>query len=799
MDDRKTALETERQAATAFEGVIAPPLPPDPILYEQLLSGRGDYERATRDLRARDGELRAEDEAFRRALSEINPGWAEDDLQRFDTSLPARQEFERYREVIAEDHKTLDRAREQAKQADIDLARAEARRRQAQERHDGARRPACDDVTALTRLHEVHRQLAVRWAAISNRPSQRWVAPAVGLIGGAAGLVFFLYIREAGIVLTVMSLVIAGFLWRVDRNRRIAVETVEREFATLCRELGLKYSIGYESMMDVGRAIDADIGALRERQALLEQFQQATSDDADALKLVSRVQDAVQNAEKILRERTEDWRRQMETIGLPVSLSPETAIAIVARIELCRARLEAIRTLRHRIQAMERNRQEYLVIFNGMLESRGQPPASHSDISIRLSQFIESIRQANDLRDRKEKLRETWMRTSEERRRVEDEFLGISLQHQQALGHQEECAAGWRDLLSRNSLPPHLTPAAVRDVLQAISRARELLGRIRETEQRLRDIGGQESTFAGSICDLLASLRRAPSSDPVADLDNLIPALESAEAAAQEAAVLDARIGEMDRQIEAMRGDLEESDQHIANLRPAGTNLDINERRRELTTELADLDAEVQGTQDRLLERRRDRKSMATDERLSQMYEQKQARIEEISQGARQWAVLALARYMFEEARKRYEEKRQPAVVRRASNHLRFLTRDRYREVRMPLDGSDLHVLPTGDGLPKTVGQLSRGTAEQLYLALRFGFIEEFADNRSPLPIVIDDILVNFDPSRATAAIETLIRLSAQFQILYFTCHPSTADIFRGIDSSVPVFRLSNGSIGVTA
>jgi uncharacterized protein YhaN len=248
-----------------------------------------------------------------------------------------------------------------------------------------------------------------------------------------------------------------------------------------------------------------------------------------------------------------------------------------------------------------------------------------------------------------------------------------------------------------------------------------------------------------------------------------------------------------------MRGDLEESDQHIANLRPAGTNLDINERRRELTTELADLDAEVQGTQDRLLERRRDRKSMATDERLSQMYEQKQARIEEISQGARQWAVLALARYMFEEARKRYEEKRQPAVVRRASNHLRFLTRDRYREVRMPLDGSDLHVLPTGDGLPKTVGQLSRGTAEQLYLALRFGFIEEFADNRSPLPIVIDDILVNFDPSRATAAIETLIRLSAQFQILYFTCHPSTADIFRGIDSSVPVFRLSNGSIGVTA
>ncbi len=113
----------------------------------------------------------------------------------------------------------------------------------------------------------------------------------------------------------------------------------------------------------------------------------------------------------------------------------------------------------------------------------------------------------------------------------------------------------------------------------------------------------------------------------------------------------------------------------------------------------------------------------------------------------------------------------------------------------MPLDGSDLHVLPAGDGPPKTVDQLSRGTAEQLYLALRFGFIEEFAGNRSPLPIIMDDILVNFDPLRATAAIEALIQLSEQLQILYFTCHPSTADKFRELNSEIPVFRLADGGI----
>jgi uncharacterized protein YhaN len=109
----------------------------------------------------------------------------------------------------------------------------------------------------------------------------------------------------------------------------------------------------------------------------------------------------------------------------------------------------------------------------------------------------------------------------------------------------------------------------------------------------------------------------------------------------------------------------------------------------------------------------------------------------------------------------------------------------------MPLDGSALNVLPS-DGLPKTTEQLSRGTAEQLYLALRFGFIEEFTGTRDPLPIVMDDILVNFDPGRSTATIKSLIQLSERFQILYFTCHPNTAYQFREIERTIPVFELAD-------
>ena len=73
------------------------------------------------------------------------------------------------------------------------------------------------------------------------------------------------------------------------------------------------------------------------------------------------------------------------------------------------------------------------------------------------------------------------------------------------------------------------------------------------------------------------------------------------------------------------------------------------------------------------------------------------------------------------------------------------------------------------------IAGLSRGTSEQLYLALRFGLVEHFVETSGePLPIVMDDILVNFDDERATRAARSIEELSKTCQIIYFTCHPTT-------------------------
>jgi uncharacterized protein YhaN len=83
----------------------------------------------------------------------------------------------------------------------------------------------------------------------------------------------------------------------------------------------------------------------------------------------------------------------------------------------------------------------------------------------------------------------------------------------------------------------------------------------------------------------------------------------------------------------------------------------------------------------------------------------------------------------------------------------------------------------TEGGESRVTEELSRGTGEQLYLALRFGLIEEFARHAEPLPVMMDDILVNFDAERAARAASAIRDLADRHQVLYFTCHAWTAEL----------------------
>jgi uncharacterized protein YhaN len=116
------------------------------------------------------------------------------------------------------------------------------------------------------------------------------------------------------------------------------------------------------------------------------------------------------------------------------------------------------------------------------------------------------------------------------------------------------------------------------------------------------------------------------------------------------------------------------------------------------------------------------------------------------------------------------------------------LTENKYVRVWAPL-GEELLRVDAAGGRTFDVALLSRGTREQLFLALRLALVRSYARRGVELPLALDDVLVNFDARRTRAAARLLRDYANEGQqLLVFTCHEHVADMFRAL--SVPVFTL---------
>ena len=147
---------------------------------------------------------------------------------------------------------------------------------------------------------------------------------------------------------------------------------------------------------------------------------------------------------------------------------------------------------------------------------------------------------------------------------------------------------------------------------------------------------------------------------------------------------------------------------------------------------------------------------------------------------ATDWCQLRLAAELVERLKAKYERQTQPETLRVASKFLQQLTRGRYQSVWAPLGSRRLCVRDDRESVFE-VDQLSGGTREQLYLAVRLALVEQFAQQGINLPMVLDDVLVNFDHGRTELAVETLLEFSQrrQQQLLVFTCHLHLAHLFE--------------------
>ncbi len=98
--------------------------------------------------------------------------------------------------------------------------------------------------------------------------------------------------------------------------------------------------------------------------------------------------------------------------------------------------------------------------------------------------------------------------------------------------------------------------------------------------------------------------------------------------------------------------------------------------------------------------------------------------------------------------------------------YLGLLTAGRYQEVRLADDFS--LSLPGRNQDWRPVQAYSRGTNDAVYFAVRLALTRQLAKGR-PLPLLLDDPLVNLDQNRLKEALKVLERLSGEHQILLFS------------------------------
>ena len=241
-------------------------------------------------------------------------------------------------------------------------------------------------------------------------------------------------------------------------------------------------------------------------------------------------------------------------------------------------------------------------------------------------------------------------------------------------------------------------------------------------------------------------------------------------------------------QIRRISGDGESFDKFISELKVA----DINKLKgniHEFEENLVTLDPAISDNIDERGRIREQLEQLESRAESSTLRMEKEVLKEDLHTKSRDWASYVLAQEVLKKAIEVYEKESQPAVIVEAQSFFSNITDGRYKRIYSPVSSSDIFV-EDSDGSRKETFQLSKGTAEQLYLALRFGFIKELGKHSERLPIIFDDILVNFDPIRFMNAGNTIKQLATTNQILYFTCHPGTAETLKEIVPDARVIDL---------
>jgi uncharacterized protein YhaN len=197
-----------------------------------------------------------------------------------------------------------------------------------------------------------------------------------------------------------------------------------------------------------------------------------------------------------------------------------------------------------------------------------------------------------------------------------------------------------------------------------------------------------------------------------------------------------------------------------------------------LRLEMADLERDLERAFEHLGGVKNEIELLENDKQATRLrFEQRQVE-DKLRNLAHEWAACESASKTIDEIRRDFERTHQPRALAEAATFFSRMTLGKYRRVWTPL-GERRLIAEDSLGRSFPVQSLSRGTREQLLLAVRLAVVRDLLGQGISLPMILDDVIANFDEERACATVDLLLELAGQGQqVLFFTCHKHLAQLF---------------------
>ncbi len=333
--------------------------------------------------------------------------------------------------------------------------------------------------------------------------------------------------------------------------------------------------------------------------------------------------------------------------------------------------------------------------------------------------------------------------------------------------------------------PEQLASSWLKSIQRDRTSADQRLRIAAELEHTERTIAELKTTITGldaKLAEIATAVGSAGSVDSV--MQSIVKAEE-----------LRAKISECQAAIDASGLKIEELD----NLDETGAAIELQELGRTLT-DLEDRRQTNDQQNGRLAEQL---KQLSTSEASAEHLQEIQNARAELADRAQQWLVQRTAVFIANRALALHAKENEPRLLQLSKEYLTKLTRGRYIGVEHQAQASNNRqqsvCVRRADGTSVWPSELSTGTREQLYLALRMAFVQQYADAHEPLPVLMDDCLVNFDDDRMESAIEAFGNWDRRVQTILFSCHARTVDVVRKTLPGAHVIELDklNEAVGV--